>query len=38
MNHRLIGEILIEACGLSEEALEEALKIQGEKGGRLGRI
>ncbi|MCD4716160.1 MAG: type II secretion system ATPase GspE [Desulfobacterales bacterium] len=38
MRHRLIGEILIEACGLSEEALEEALKIQGEKGGRLGKI
>jgi general secretion pathway protein E len=38
MSHRLIGEILIEACGLSKEALEEALKIQDEKGGRLGKI
>lgn len=38
MIHRLIGEILIEACGLSEKALEEALKIQGEKGDRLGKI
>ena len=38
MSHRLIGEILIETCGLSEEALEEALKIQDEKGGRLGEI
>ncbi|MBW1704434.1 MAG: type II secretion system ATPase GspE [Deltaproteobacteria bacterium] len=38
MSHRLIGEILIETCGLSEEALGEALKVQDEKGGRLGAI
>ncbi len=38
MKHRLIGEILIEACSLSEEALEEALRIQDEKEGRLGEI
>jgi len=38
MSHRLIGEILIETCGLSEEALGEALKVQDEKGGRLGEI
>jgi len=38
MRHRLIGEILTGTIGLSEEALEEALKIQGEKGGRLGKI
>ncbi|MGD2125828.1 MAG: type II secretion system ATPase GspE [Desulfobacteraceae bacterium] len=35
---RLIGEILKETCGLSEETLEEALKVQEEKGGRIGEI
>jgi general secretion pathway protein E len=35
---KLIGEILSETCGLSEEALSEALKIQEEKGGRIGEI
>ena len=38
MGHRLIGEILKETCGLSEEMLGEALKMQEEKGGRLGEI
>ena len=38
MVHRLIGEILKETCGLSEESLEDALKIQKEKGGRIGDI
>lgn len=38
MNHRLIGDILIETCGLSEEALSHALKIQEDKGGRIGEI
>ncbi len=38
MNHRLIGEILTETCALSEEALNEALKFQKEKGGRIGEI
>jgi general secretion pathway protein E len=38
MSHRLIGEILKETCGLSEETLGEALKIQEEKGGRIGEI
>jgi len=38
VNHRLIGDILAETCGLSEEALGEALKVQDEKGGRLGEI
>jgi general secretion pathway protein E len=38
MGHRLIGEILKETCGLSEEMLGEALKTQEEKGGRLGEI
>ena len=38
MGHRLIGEILAETCGLSEEILVEALKIQEEKGGRIGEI
>lgn len=38
MVHRLIGEILKEVCNLSEELLDEALKIQKEKGGRIGEI
>ncbi|MEJ2723968.1 MAG: type II secretion system ATPase GspE [Deltaproteobacteria bacterium] len=38
MSHRLIGEILKETSGLSEETLGEALKIQEEKGGRIGEI
>ena len=36
--HRLIGEILKEVCNLSEKALNEALKIQKEGGGRIGEI
>lgn len=35
---RLLGEILSEVCGLSEDALQRALKIQAEKGGLLGEI
>lgn len=35
---KLIGEVLKETCGLSEEALTEALKVQKEKGGRIGEI
>ena len=38
MGHRLIGEILKETCGLSEQALDKALTIQEEKGGRIGEI
>jgi general secretion pathway protein E len=38
MGHRLIGEILRETCGLSEETLKQALEIQEEKGGRIGEI
>ena len=38
MVHRLIGEILKETCGLSEAALDDALEIQKEKGGRIGEI
>jgi general secretion pathway protein E len=38
MSHRLIGEILKETDSLSEEALQEALKVQSEKGGRIGEI
>ena len=38
MSHRLIGEILKETCGLSEEAIAAALKIQEEKGGRIGEV
>ncbi|XOF32918.1 MAG: type II secretion system ATPase GspE [Candidatus Electrothrix sp. YB6] len=33
-----LGEILIESFDLEEEAVNDALKIQDEKGGRLGRI
>jgi len=38
MRHRRIGEILLETSGLSEKGLEDALKIQEEKGGRIGEI
>jgi general secretion pathway protein E len=37
-NMKLIGEILIENYGLSPEALSHGLKIQEEKGGRVGEI
>lgn len=33
-----LGEILTDSFGLQEEMLEAALKVQAEKGGRLGRI
>jgi general secretion pathway protein E len=33
-----IGEILVESFGLGQEAVEEALAEQAEKGGRLGEI
>lgn len=33
-----IGAILSETCGLSKEALNEALNVQAEKGGRIGEI
>lgn len=35
---KLIGEILIENKSLTPEALNEALNIQKEKGGRIGKI
>jgi general secretion pathway protein E len=35
---KLIGEMLMESCGLSREALDEALEFQEEKGGRIGEI
>ncbi|MCP4683739.1 MAG: type II secretion system protein GspE, partial [Desulfobacterales bacterium] len=35
---KLIGKTLSEICGLSELALNEALRIQGEKGGMVGEI
>jgi len=35
---KLIGEILSETCGLAEDAIDEALKIQEQKGGRIGEI
>jgi general secretion pathway protein E len=33
-----IGTILSETCGLSEEVINEALRVQEEKGGRIGEI
>ncbi len=38
MEHRRIGEILIEKFGLSAEALAAALKVQEEKSVRVGQI
>jgi len=38
MGHRLIGEILKDICGLSNESIEDALRIQEEKGDRIGDI
>jgi len=38
MPHRRIGDILTESAGLSEQALNEALRVQSEKGGRIGEI
>jgi general secretion pathway protein E len=35
---KLIGEVLKETCGLSDEALDGALKVQQQKGGRIGEI
>lgn len=35
---RLIGEVLKETCGFSEEVLADALKVQEEKGGWIGEI
>jgi len=35
---KLIGEILVESLGLSEEVLNEALGFQKEKGGRIGEV
>jgi general secretion pathway protein E len=35
---KLIGEILIENCGLSPEILSQGLKTQEERGGRIGEI
>lgn len=33
-----LGEILVIQAGLRPEHLEEALKIQAERGGRIGRL
>ena len=38
MGHPLIGTVLTETCGLSEEGLCEALDILKEKGGRIGDV
>jgi general secretion pathway protein E len=35
---RLIGEVLKETCGLSDEVIADALKVQEEKGGWVGEI
>ncbi|MCW5198405.1 type II secretion system protein GspE, partial [Desulfobulbus sp. F3] len=35
---KYLGQILVESFGLKEEALTAALKLQKEKGGRLGRL
>ncbi|MBW1912839.1 MAG: type II secretion system protein GspE, partial [Deltaproteobacteria bacterium] len=35
---KLIGEILLETCGLPDDSLSEGLAIQEEKGGRIGEI
>ncbi|MCJ7686169.1 MAG: type II secretion system protein GspE, partial [Desulfobacteraceae bacterium] len=38
MRHRRIGEILLETSRLTGQGLEDGLKIQEEKGGRIGEI
>jgi general secretion pathway protein E len=38
MHHKRIGEILLETTGLTEQGLEEALRVQAERGGRIGEI
>ncbi|MDY6880464.1 MAG: type II secretion system ATPase GspE [Thermodesulfobacteriota bacterium] len=38
MDHRRIGEILMEISNLSQEELDRALETQKEKGGRIGEI
>jgi general secretion pathway protein E len=38
MRHRRIGEILLEISRLTGQGLEDGLKIQEEKGGRIGEI
>ena len=35
---RPLGQILVQSFGLMPEKLEEALKVQAEKGGRLGEV
>ncbi len=38
LDNLLLGRILQERCGLSPEQIEEALRLQKERGGRLGEI
>ncbi|OQX66121.1 MAG: type II secretion system protein GspE [Desulfococcus sp. 4484_242] len=38
MQHRPIGDILLETTELTPQDLEDALRIQAEKGGRMGEI
>ncbi|MBW1787486.1 MAG: type II secretion system ATPase GspE [Deltaproteobacteria bacterium] len=33
-----IGQILMSSCGLTQDALDEALRVQERKGGRIGEI
>ena len=35
---RPLGQILMQSCGLTDEKLQEALRVQAEKGGRLGEV
>ena len=38
MHHKRIGDILLETTGLTEQGLEESLRVQAERGGRIGEI
>ncbi|MBW1935213.1 MAG: type II secretion system ATPase GspE [Deltaproteobacteria bacterium] len=38
MNRQLIGEILVKTSGLAQKSVSHALRIQEEKGGRIGEI
>ena len=38
MKHRLLGEILMDEFHVTEEAIADALRIQEDKGGRIGEI
>ena len=38
MEHTLLGEILVKEFHIEEDAIADALRIQEEKGGRVGEI